>query len=57
MMVDRLIKLLILANHKVFIEIIELKDQRERLAFIKSKKDQQNVFLLCKAKYNSKVFW
>lgn len=56
MIVDGLTKALTSANHKVFIKIIDLKDQEERLAFIKLEEDQKDVLLLCKAEQNSKAF-
>lgn len=39
MIANSLIKALILVNHKVFIKIIDLKDQEKHLVFIKLKKD------------------
>ena len=50
MIADKRIKALMSANHKVFIEIIGLKDQEKCLVFIKLEKNQQDVFLLCGAK-------
>lgn len=50
MIVNGLIKALMPANHKAFVEMINLKDQKERLAFIKLEEDQKNVILLCRAK-------
>lgn len=49
MIADDLTKALMLANHKAFVEIIGLKDQRKRLAFIKLEKNQRNVLLFYKA--------
>ena len=46
MIADGLTKALTLANHKAFIEMIDLEDQGKRLASIKLEKDQQDVLLL-----------
>lgn len=45
-----------LADHKAFIQIIGLEDQRQYFVFIKLDKDQKNILLLCRTKKNSKVF-
>lgn len=55
MIVDDLTKVLMPANHKVFIEMISLEDQEKRLTSIKLEKDQRNIFLLCKIERNRKV--
>ena len=49
MIADSLTKALIMANHKAFIEMIDLEDQREHPASIKLEEDQRDVLLLCKA--------
>lgn len=56
MITDGLKKVLTLANHKTFIEMIGLKDQGKCLASIKLEENQQDILLLCKAKQNSKAF-
>lgn len=56
MIADGVIKALTLANHKIFIEMIDLKDKRERLVFIKLEEDSKDIFLLCGVEQNSKVF-
>ena len=56
MIADGLTKALMLANHKAFIKMIVLEDQRERLASIKLEEDQRDVLLLFAAKQNSEAF-
>lgn len=56
MIADGLTKALTSANHKVFIKMIGLEDQRECLASIKFDEDQRDVLLLCGAEQNSKAF-
>ena len=56
MIADGLTKTLTPINHKIFIKIIGLKDQKERLISIKLEKDQSDVFLLYRTEQNSKAF-
>lgn len=49
-------KALTLVNHKAFIKMIDLENQRKRLVSIKLEKDQRDILLLCGAEYNSKAF-
>lgn len=56
MIADGLIKAFMPVNYKVFIKMIDLKDQEECLASIKLEQDQRNVLLPCRAKQNSKAF-
>lgn len=55
MIADRLTKALMSANHKDFVEMIDLKDQRECLASIQLEKDQRDVLLFCGAEQNSEI--
>lgn len=55
MIADGLIKALTLVNNKVFVEIIDLEDQRERPTSIKLEKNQRDIFLLRKVKQKSEV--
>ena len=56
MIADGLTKALTSTNHKAFVEMIGLEDQRERLASIKLEENQRDVLLLRGAEQNSEVF-
>lgn len=56
MIANGITKVLILANHKVFIKMISLENQEECLTSIKLKEDEQDVLLPCEAEQNSKAF-
>lgn len=50
MILNSLLKALILANYKAFVKLIDLKNNKKCLAYIKLKKDTKNIFLLYKTK-------
>lgn len=56
MIADSLTKALTVANHKVFIEMTSLEDQRKRLTFIKMEKGKKTLQHCCEAELVSKAY-